>query len=416
MRIDTAGTARIRHKDTGEIFDVEADELEWEAVGGSERQMGPETEYAAEVHHPDLGELVWKLWEYPVGAENYQDQELNGHELVVNFDIDLVHEPDGPDEPDDEDDLAPSENVPSDELKEWFYGAYEDPAQSLPYNSREGGYQWIRGGPYTALEALEEEYGNQYAFEDLEKIAREIEDESGGLTEWSPIDDVDDFDRVENEPKAPTPEERRIAAEQVRRSAAELEELLAPLIDIRRNHVEVDEDDRPGIGHNGPPDPLDEIGLTADLFEEARAATATIEGAVARTQEIVEEAGRTGPPPVLLPQPDDPAHTLGRALAEYGAALKENTSAVLENTAILKEKAKLLGPKNLTIGVIGAAIGGKLLEGALTKLGEMLLEKGLPLVAPLGPAAAGYLEQVAVKLNQFADLAMQYINMLPPLM
>lgn len=52
MRIDTAGTARIRHKDTGEIFDVEADELEWKAVGSSERQMGPETEYAAEVHHP----------------------------------------------------------------------------------------------------------------------------------------------------------------------------------------------------------------------------------------------------------------------------------------------------------------------------------------------------------------------------
>lgn len=256
MRINTAGTARIRHKDTGEIFDIEADELEWEAVGGSERQMGPETEYAAEVHHPDLGELVWKLGEYPSGAENYQDQELNGHELVVNFDIDLVHEPDGPDEPGDEDDLAPLGNVPSDELKEWFYSAYEDPAQSLPYNSREGGYQWIRGGPYTALEALEEEYGNRYSFEDLEKIASEIEDESGGLTEWSPVDDVDEFDRVEDEPEAPKPEERRLAAEQVRRSAEELDALLAPLVDIRRDHAEAGDNGLPGIGHNGPPDPL----------------------------------------------------------------------------------------------------------------------------------------------------------------
>lgn len=81
----------------------------------------------------------------------------------------------------------------------------------------------------------------------------------------------------------------------------------------------------------------------------------------------------------------------------------------------MKEKAKLLEPKNLTAGVIGVAIGGKLVEGALTKLGEMLLEKGLPIVAPLGPAAARYLEQVAVKLNQFIDVAVHYIDMLPPL-
>lgn len=358
MRIGTAGTARIRHKDTGEIFDVEAEELEWEAVGSSERQMGPETEYAAEVHHPDLGELVWKLWEYPVGAENYQDQELNGHELVVNFDIDLVHEPDGPDEDDDEDDPALQENVPTDELKEWFYGSYEDPAQSLPYNSREGGYQWIRGGPYTALEALEEEYGNRYSFEDLERVAREIEDESGELTEWSPVDDTDDFDRADNEPEAPTPEERRLAAEQVRRSAEELDALLAPLIEIGRDHAEADEDGRPGIGHNGPPDPLEDVGLPADLFEEIRAATSAIAGAVARTQETVEEAERAEPLPVPLPRSDYPSDDLGRALAEHADALRDNTSAVRENTEMLKEKAKLLGPKNLTFGLIGVTVAG----------------------------------------------------------
>lgn len=333
----------------------------------------------------------------------------------MNFYIDLIHEPDGPDEPDDEDDLAPPGYVPSDELKEWFYSAYEDPAQSLPYNSREGGYQWMRGGPYTALEALEEEYGNQYSFEDLEKIASEIEDESGGLTEWSPVDDVNEFDQVEDEPEAPTPEERRLAAEQVRRSAEELDALLAPLIDIRRDHAEADDHGLPGIGHNRPPDPVEDLGLTADLFEEVRAAMSAIAGAVARTQETIEQAERAEPPLVLLPQPDDPAYALDRALAEHADALRDNTSVVRENTEILKEKAKLLGPKNLTVGVMGVAIGGKLVEGALTKLGEMLLEKGLPLVAPLGPAVARYLEQVAVKLNQFIDVAVQYIDMLPPL-
>ncbi len=44
-------------------------------------------------------------------------------------------------------------------MREWFLDNYEDPAQSLPYESREGGYIWIDGGPYDAHNELYETFG-----------------------------------------------------------------------------------------------------------------------------------------------------------------------------------------------------------------------------------------------------------------
>ncbi|MET3972872.1 hypothetical protein ABIB94_007871 [Bradyrhizobium sp. JR7.2] len=37
---------------------------------------------------------------------------------------------------------------------QWFSANYEDPAVSTPYESAEGGYQYIWGGPYETLLAL----------------------------------------------------------------------------------------------------------------------------------------------------------------------------------------------------------------------------------------------------------------------
>jgi hypothetical protein len=39
-------------------------------------------------------------------------------------------------------------------MVEWFLANYEDPAESKPYDSAEGGYQYWCGGPYSAHEAL----------------------------------------------------------------------------------------------------------------------------------------------------------------------------------------------------------------------------------------------------------------------
>lgn len=92
MEVYCNGTARIRHKDTGVIYDIESDELNWDVVGDDERQMGLEIHYEAVLEHPQLGELTWGLWEYPVGAENHSNTEARGHEVVEDFDYGLKHE------------------------------------------------------------------------------------------------------------------------------------------------------------------------------------------------------------------------------------------------------------------------------------------------------------------------------------
>lgn len=98
MEVYCRGIARIRHKDTGVIYDIESDELDWDQVGGDERQMGPALHYEAALDHPQLGELTWGLWEYPIGIENHHDTDAGGHEVVEDFDYGLEHEEPEPDE------------------------------------------------------------------------------------------------------------------------------------------------------------------------------------------------------------------------------------------------------------------------------------------------------------------------------
>ncbi len=98
MEVYCKGTARIRHKKTGEIYDIENDELDWDAVGGDERQMGSEIHYEAMIEHPDLGDLSWGLWEYPIGIENYRETNAGPHEVIRDFDYGLERSEPEPDE------------------------------------------------------------------------------------------------------------------------------------------------------------------------------------------------------------------------------------------------------------------------------------------------------------------------------
>jgi hypothetical protein len=45
-------------------------------------------------------------------------------------------------------------------MVQWFHENYEDPAVRLPYESREGGYQWIWGGPYDAREQIGDQFSD----------------------------------------------------------------------------------------------------------------------------------------------------------------------------------------------------------------------------------------------------------------
>ena len=92
MYVYCNGTVRIRHKATGMVYEVERDKLDWDAVGGAERQMGPEIHHEAVVEHPELGLLTWSVWEYPVGILNHNQTDVGEHELIEDFDYGLKHE------------------------------------------------------------------------------------------------------------------------------------------------------------------------------------------------------------------------------------------------------------------------------------------------------------------------------------
>lgn len=76
----------------GQEIIVEYDDLdfEWEAVSGSERSMGTETEYQSteyiDCHHCNNQiEIEFHIWEYPIGSMNNDSIEINGGELVSDI-------------------------------------------------------------------------------------------------------------------------------------------------------------------------------------------------------------------------------------------------------------------------------------------------------------------------------------------
>jgi hypothetical protein len=61
-------------------------------------------------------------------------------------------------------------------MKGWFRERYEDPAERTPYESAEGGYIWIFGGPYDAHEELEAEFSGIVPDEVIAHLAEELND------------------------------------------------------------------------------------------------------------------------------------------------------------------------------------------------------------------------------------------------
>lgn len=67
-------------------------------------------------------------------------------------------------------------------MEEWFRTNFEDPADSLPYDGREGGYQWLWGGPYFAVEEIADAFPG-VDDEELAEAATGLDDE--GVSEWT---------------------------------------------------------------------------------------------------------------------------------------------------------------------------------------------------------------------------------------
>jgi len=80
-------------------------------------------------------------------------------------------------------------------MREWFFQNFEDPAQSTPYDSGEGGYQFIWGGPYDPKDELDSEFGGLVPDDLIEELADKLSDIA---IEWSgnsnDADSSDQFD------------------------------------------------------------------------------------------------------------------------------------------------------------------------------------------------------------------------------
>jgi len=94
-------------------------------------------------------------------------------------------------EEDCEDGLDEEKEAQKDAMREWFYERFEDPANSTPYESAEGGYLYIWGGPYEASDVLFNEFSGEYPDEVIDELAEELTDE---CCEWAPVVTSDLFD------------------------------------------------------------------------------------------------------------------------------------------------------------------------------------------------------------------------------
>lgn len=84
------------------------------------------------------------------------------------------------------------------DMVKWFLDNYESPAECLPYETAEGGYQYIYGGPVDAREELDEQFAGTVPARMIEAAVRILETEHD-VDEWSPRPPADEEEEEEPE-------------------------------------------------------------------------------------------------------------------------------------------------------------------------------------------------------------------------
>jgi hypothetical protein len=72
--------------------------------------------------------------------------------------------------------LADSNYLSADEMVDWFFENFEDPANGVPYDSGEGGYQYVLDGPHNADDVLTDQFP-EASREDIDEAVRVIEND-----------------------------------------------------------------------------------------------------------------------------------------------------------------------------------------------------------------------------------------------
>ncbi|WP_339746370.1 hypothetical protein [uncultured Maricaulis sp.] len=256
------GTALIRHAETGIVYEIPAADILFETTGYEDRKMGPEFRHEASVHHLGLGELAWLIWEYPSGVENDRETVVEPHFLMRDIEIDFNANPWNEPQGARERDISAEERQDRvDEMVQWFGEHFEDPAEHTSYISREGGYQWVLGGPYDARSELADNFPDED--EEVINLAT-AELEAGGITEWASILSEEDYgggDIDDDELSAPANAE--VAATNF---VLELEDLVGRLPEPDSDPAFVFREDN--LLHLKPPPDLRRSTGNQDLLEE----------------------------------------------------------------------------------------------------------------------------------------------------
>ena len=160
----------------------------------------------------------------------------------------------------------------------WFNKFFEDPAQQTPYNSREGGYQWIWGGPYDALEQIGDEFGDRYSQNLLERAAKEVQKD--GIYDWAPSDLHQDMaGRDDAEDQISQPDFGNAKEIDIRNAILlELDEIAAALPKLERPNY--------SLGGNNPPP---EARFWEAEFEEIESQIRTIGSAEHDMRQLLAE-------------------------------------------------------------------------------------------------------------------------------
>lgn len=79
-----------------------------------------------------------------------------------------------------------------DDIKKWFFENYDDPANLLPYETREGGYQYIWGEPSTTEEIIYNNFGGELPEAILKDIINDIQTKYENIL-WSPTPTEEEY-------------------------------------------------------------------------------------------------------------------------------------------------------------------------------------------------------------------------------
>jgi hypothetical protein len=70
-------------------------------------------------------------------------------------------------------------------IRAWFLDRYCDPANNTPYNGREGGFQFVHGGPFDPADVLPEHFGRAVKEDVIQEVIDELHQQVGD--EWAPV-------------------------------------------------------------------------------------------------------------------------------------------------------------------------------------------------------------------------------------